>query len=135
MNATILKGVRIGNDCIIGANSLVNRNVESGWVVAGNPAKPIMRIEEYHQKRIDAQLKEAVELYPCYVKRLGKEPEEDVFDEFFWLFKERDESKLKQGQKKKMELVGNYDESVGIFTNSKALFDAYEAFLKYCRKS
>lgn len=35
----ILKGVEVGSGAIIGANSVVTKNVSSGAVVAGNPAK------------------------------------------------------------------------------------------------
>lgn len=87
MHTTILKGVHIGDNCIIGANSLVNKDISAGYVAAGNPAKLIMTVEEYRKKRIDAQLKEAEELYRCYVKRIGKEPPIEVFDEFFGCFK------------------------------------------------
>jgi len=37
----ILPGVRIGDSCIVGAGSVVTKDVPSGTIVAGNPAKPI----------------------------------------------------------------------------------------------
>ncbi|MGC4078233.1 MAG: acyltransferase [Rubrivivax sp.] len=37
-NATVLPGVRIGRGAVIAAGSVVNRDVEAGWVVAGVPA-------------------------------------------------------------------------------------------------
>jgi len=40
-NSIILKGVHIGTDTIIGAGSVVTKNVLSGTSVAGNPAKEI----------------------------------------------------------------------------------------------
>jgi acetyltransferase-like isoleucine patch superfamily enzyme len=40
-NAVILKGVRIGHHAIIGANSVVTRDVAPLTVVAGAPARPI----------------------------------------------------------------------------------------------
>lgn len=49
---TILMNVHIGDDVIIGANSLVNKDVPSGVVVAGVPAKVICTTEEYRQKQM-----------------------------------------------------------------------------------
>ena len=40
----ILKNTHIGNHCLIGANSLINRNVSDFSVVAGSPAKQIGEI-------------------------------------------------------------------------------------------
>jgi acetyltransferase-like isoleucine patch superfamily enzyme len=44
-NASILKGVRIGRGAIIGAGSLVKRDVEAWTVVTGNPARVLRRLE------------------------------------------------------------------------------------------
>lgn len=41
--ATILGGVNIGNQCIIGANTVVTKDIPSNCVVCGNPAKIIKR--------------------------------------------------------------------------------------------
>jgi acetyltransferase-like isoleucine patch superfamily enzyme len=39
--ATVLKGVSVGDFSVIGAGSVVTRNVEKNTIVAGNPAKRI----------------------------------------------------------------------------------------------
>lgn len=41
-SATILCGVRIGKNAIVGAGSVVTKDVPEGAVVAGNPAKAII---------------------------------------------------------------------------------------------
>lgn len=41
VNATILPGVRIGDEVIVGAGAVVTKNVPSNVIVAGNPAKII----------------------------------------------------------------------------------------------
>ena len=40
-NVTILKGVTIGDNAIVGAGSVVTKNVRPNTVVVGNPAKVI----------------------------------------------------------------------------------------------
>ena len=38
--AVLLPGITVGDDAVIGAGSVVTRNVEAGTVVVGNPARP-----------------------------------------------------------------------------------------------
>ena len=44
-DCTILPGVEIGDGAIIGAGSVVTKNVAANTIVAGNPAKVIKKIE------------------------------------------------------------------------------------------
>jgi acetyltransferase-like isoleucine patch superfamily enzyme len=41
MNSLVLKGVTIGRGSVVGAGSVVTRNIEPGVIVAGNPARVI----------------------------------------------------------------------------------------------
>jgi len=43
-NATILPGVIVGRNALVGAGSVVTRNVEANQIVAGNPARFIKKI-------------------------------------------------------------------------------------------
>jgi len=45
-NATILCGVTIGERAIVGAGSVVTRDVPDGAIVAGNPARVLRYVEE-----------------------------------------------------------------------------------------
>lgn len=45
-NCTILAGVKIGKNCIVGANSLVNKNIPDFSLAYGNPVKVIKDIRE-----------------------------------------------------------------------------------------
>lgn len=46
MGSFILPGVTIGEGAVVGANSLVTKNVEPWTIVAGQPARLIRRIED-----------------------------------------------------------------------------------------
>jgi serine acetyltransferase len=43
----VLPGVTIGNDVVIGARSVVSRDLPSGCVAVGSPAVPIRSLDEY----------------------------------------------------------------------------------------
>ena len=43
--ATILRGITIGENSVVGAGSIVTKDVPDNVIVAGNPARVIKRIE------------------------------------------------------------------------------------------
>ena len=45
-NVTILPGVTIHDNVVVGAGSVVTKDLESGWIYAGNPAKKIREIKK-----------------------------------------------------------------------------------------
>lgn len=49
-NTTLLYDVKIGDNVIIGAGSLVNKNIPSNSVAAGVPCKVIGSFEDYKTK-------------------------------------------------------------------------------------
>ena len=51
-NSTILYDVTIGDNVIIGAGSLVNKDIPEGTVAAGVPAKVIGQFDDYRMKMI-----------------------------------------------------------------------------------
>jgi len=44
-NATLLCGVEVGEGAIVGAGSVVTKNVAPGTIVAGNPARLLRKVE------------------------------------------------------------------------------------------
>ena len=54
---SVLPGVTIGNDVVIGAGSVVNRDIPDGVVAAGNPCRVIRKITEEDKKK-----------YPIYME-------------------------------------------------------------------
>jgi len=50
-NSTILPSLRIGENVVVGAGSVVTSDVSSGSVVVGNPARFLMERDEYDKKK------------------------------------------------------------------------------------
>ena len=59
--SVVLPNVIIGDNVVVGANSTVSRDLEGGFVYAGNPAKKICSINEFIDKN-----KKMLEVSPCY---------------------------------------------------------------------
>ena len=128
MKTTILKGVHVGNNVIIGANSLVNKNVPDNCVVAGNPARVIMPLDKYYEKRKAAQYQEAEELVRLYREHYGKEADENALHEFFWLFTDGN-AELPECWEVMMKLVGNEEYSYKKLKENKPRYKNMDEFL------
>lgn len=131
VNSTILKSTKIGNNVIIGANSLVTKDVPDNVVVAGNPAKIIMTIEEYREKRLKAQLDEAVEFVKRHNEVYGTNPPARRLRDFFWLF---DKKALVKEYETNMYMCGNYDKSWKKLNSCNTPFKNIDEFFDYCKK-
>lgn len=126
--ATILGGSTIGDNVIIGANSVVSGKIESNSVYAGNPAKKIMTLNEYYEKRRSKQINEAITFVKEYKKRFGEIPPESKLSEYFFLFKP---TSLNEKFVDQMKLMENYELSKKkLYENYK--FKSYKDFIDYC---
>ena len=125
--ATILKGVTIGNNCVIGLGSIVTSDIPDNSVAVGIPAKVICSIEDLHAKHLGREKAEAAIIANAIKERYGRDPIPEDFFEHFYLFLERDKSKF--GNIPVGNQVGTHMEE---FMNSKPEFPSFEAFLKYC---
>lgn len=128
MNTTILKGVEIGNNVIIGANSLVNKNIPDNVVVAGNPARIIMSIDEYREKRRREYIDEAKELVREYEKTYLKKVSMEQLYEFYPIMLER--SRINEFN------FGNlkYEEARENFLSTEPIYNGLDDFLNSCNE-
>lgn len=53
MNVTIMPGVTIGNNCIIGCGAIVTKDIPDNSIAVGIPARVIETIDEYYEKNKD----------------------------------------------------------------------------------
>lgn len=129
--ATILAGAQIGDNVIIGANSVVTGKVQSDSVYAGNPAKRIMSLKTFLEKRKSKQLDEAVIFVQEYIKRFNRLPSEEELNEYFFLFKP---TKLTKKLKQQLNDMFNYEQSYNLLKNNEFRFNSFDEFIKYCLK-
>lgn len=128
-NSTILMNTEIGDNCIIGAGSVVSGKFPSNSVIAGVPARIVCSIEDFITKREKKQLEEAKNIVIHYRKAFGVNPPKEKLPAYFWLFESRSK-KLTNHQIERMRLKDNYDVSMTAYLKSEPLFDNYEDFLK-----
>lgn len=125
-NVMVLKGVTIGDNCFIGACSLVNKSIPANSIAAGVPCKVIMTIHEYYQRRKSKCESEAIEYAKSIVERFGRKPLVEEFYEEYGLFVNGDDIEKYPSlhlETKKVVRDGRY-------RNHKAKYDSFELFLK-----
>lgn len=84
-NVIVLKGVTIGDNCVIAAGSLVTHDIPANSVAAGLPCRVICSIDEYYQKRKRCGLEEAREYVRSIRDRYGREPKvSELYEEFIY---------------------------------------------------
>ena len=120
------------DNVIIGANSLINKDIPSNSVVAGNPAKVIGSLDDYHKKRLSLQFEEAKELAKAYKAATGLIPPQHVFREFVFLFRNEEDEYGKLIEKSYEEILhinGNYNKTIETYKKRKPMFNSYEDFI------
>lgn len=131
MNTIILAGSQIGNNTVIGANSVVSGDIPENCVAVGSPCKSIYSLEEYHEKRRKAQLREAVDIVHCYIKTFDKMPTREDFFEYFWLFENNLETIPKRFIAQNNLMHGSETATWKNFKEHEILFGDYYEFLEY----
>lgn len=84
-NVFVLKGVSIGDNCFIGAGSIVTKDIPSNSIAVGAPCRVVMSLEEYYQKRLQKSESEALEYAKSIESVLHRKPvPADFWEEFVW---------------------------------------------------
>ncbi len=81
-HVTILKGVTIGDNVIIGYGAVVTKSIPSNSVAVGFPAKVISTFDDYFIRRKEQYVNEALEYAQC-ILNTGREPTiDDFYDDY-----------------------------------------------------
>ena len=75
---TVLKGVKIGDNCIIGAGSIVTKDIPDNSVAVGVPARVVSSLDDYYEKRKRLYPEEVKE----YVNSIMGGHIEDFYDDY-----------------------------------------------------
>lgn len=125
-HVTVLKDVAIGDNCFIGAHSLVTKSIPANSIAVGIPAKVIMTLEDYYQKRISLREEEAFEFARSIVERFARKPIPADFREEFPLFVSGNEVDKYPEIPIRFQLGPSYTRYV---SQHKAPYSSFESFL------
>lgn len=132
--AIILRGVKIGNNSIIGAGSVVTKDVPDNVIVAGNPAKVINTLDNYYKKLKDNLLENAIYEAKVFYAKHNRLPSIQEARHFRIIFLERTEENKEIYFKDLTFLGDNIEEVKHTFMNTKPIFNGYEEYCKYMKK-
>jgi acetyltransferase-like isoleucine patch superfamily enzyme len=123
----VLKGVTIGDNCIIGAGSIVNRDIPSNSVATGTPCRVVCSLQEYYNKRKQKCVGEAFEYAKSIQERFNRKPVVEDFWEEFPLFVDVDNINDYPMLPIKKQLDKGYNNWL---KTHKKMFNGFEEFLK-----
>lgn len=90
----VLKGVTIGDNCIIGLGAVVTHDIPANSVAVGTPARVICTLDEYYERRKKESLQESFEFARGIVERYHRRPVPGDFHEsFVWFVSGKDMDK------------------------------------------
>lgn len=126
-HCTIMKGVTIGDNCIIGYGSTVVKDIPANSVAVGTPAKVVCSIDEYYKKRQEKSLEEAFTYARSIKQRFHRKPVPSDFNEEFVFFIDKDNVSEYSYLPIKYQLGVAYENWI---KKHKAKFQSFEEFLK-----
>lgn len=135
MNAILLMGSTIGNNCIVGAGAVVSGIFPDGVVIGGNPANVICTIEEFAKRRKDRELASAVYYAKSWKEAYGSWPTiDEMSNAFAWLYLPRNMDTVEQYASLFSLTAVDKNDLIDKFLNSEPVFSSFDDFINYCEK-
>ncbi len=132
MNSIILSGRTIGNNCIVGAGSVVTQDIPDNCVCAGNPAKVIMSLDSYNEKRREAYISDARRNVQHFIQVHDRNPDIKELHGFAMLFLERTEVNWERYYAGYLSHDNSTEDVKKSFFETAPVFANYEEFIEFC---
>jgi acetyltransferase-like isoleucine patch superfamily enzyme len=130
MNTTILMGVKIGSNVIVGTGSVVTHDIPNNVVAAGNPAKVICTLDEYYKKRKEKYITEAKWYANKIYSETGNKPTIQNMGPFFPLYLGRNKSEVEKFNDYFNLSGDSKDEIIDGFMKQKPIYNSFDDFLE-----
>ena len=129
-NVIVLRGVTIGDNCVIGAGSVVTHDIPANSVAVGAPCRVVCSLDEYYQKRKVKGLQEAVEHVKAFQKNFGRDPlPHELYVEFIYFV---DASNVEEYERQGVPVRSQLSIAYGDWLSThKAKFSSYDDFIQY----
>ena len=134
--ATILMGSHIGDNTIVGAGAIVSGRFPNDVVIAGNPARIIMTIDELFEKRKNEEIAAAKLFAKNYYSRFKVWPNiYQMSDAFSWMYVPHTEETLKDYPALFSTGTIDTESFEESFLQTKPIWPSFDDFLKECKKN
>ena len=124
----ILGPCTIGDNVIIGAGAVVKGRLEANSVYAGVPAKRVMSLEEYHARRSERFLREAVDEVHYYLSRWNRTPTPLEMKNYAVLWGGRGQ----EGAPRAILGIGA-EKYAAMLQKTEPRFKDYQDFIRFCQ--
>lgn len=132
IGSIVLMGTEIGDNCIVGAGSVLHGKYPGNSVIAGNPARVIMKLDEYLKRREERSILEAKDYVRVFYRKYNRYPSIHEMGAFFPIYLKRDRIEIKKNNLK-INLSGDEEEEIWeAFKQTKPIYESFEEFLKDC---
>lgn len=132
VNAIILPGRHIGDNCIIGTGAVVTTDIPDNMVAVGNPAKIIMSVDEFYQKRKNSYLNDAKRNVSHFFIKHRRYPNTYELKGFSLLYLERSMSNFRKYFATYLTRDNSELDIEKCFFSTEPLFESYEKFIEFC---
>lgn len=130
-NVTILRGVTIGSNVLIGNGAMVTKNIPDNSVAVGFPAKVIMSLDEYYEKRQKQYVAETVRC-AIAIYNSGREPVvEDFYDDYPAFVDARNYKEYNFNYSRQFPQKEQFEKWLNVH---KAPFNGFEEFMAHVKK-